>query len=152
MGGASPGAASPVLSQPERALFEFDAALGPGASQRDVWSEVAPLITSFCDGFNVTVLAYGQTGAGKTFTMFGEENAPGICPRAFEAIFERAAASACAGQPRTVTVSISEVYLDRVHDLLAPQRAAADAGADGADGPPEVQKKLHRPGRRAARG
>ena len=145
VGGASPGAASSVLSQAERAPFEFDAALGPGASQREVWSEVAPLITSFCDGFNVAILAYGQTGAGKTFTMFGEENAPGICPRAFEAIFERAAASACAGQPRCVTVSVSEVYLDRVHDLLAPQRAAADAGAD-ADAPPELQKKLHRPG------
>ena len=144
-GGASPGAASSVLSQPERAPFEFDAALGPGASQRDVWSEVAPLVASFCDGFNVTVLAYGQTGAGKTFTMFGDDEAPGICPRAFEAVFERAAASARAGQPRCVTVSVSEVYLDRVHDLLAPQRAAADAGAD-AGAPPEVQKKLHRPG------
>lgn len=141
--------AAPGLPSPERTAFDFDAALGPGASQRDVWAEVAPLITSFCDGFNVTVLAYGQTGAGKTYTMFGEDGSPGICPRAFEAVFDRAAASGRAGQPRLITVSAVEVYLDRVHDLLSPERSAEGGAAPprGGGHPPHSRaKKKHLPG------
>jgi kinesin family protein C2/C3 len=38
----------------------------------DVFSHVQPFVDSALDGLNVTVFAFGQTGAGKTFTMSGD--------------------------------------------------------------------------------
>jgi hypothetical protein len=42
--------------------MEFDRVFPPAASQADVFEQVAPLCTSFLDGFGVVVMAYGQTG------------------------------------------------------------------------------------------
>ena len=50
-----------------------------------------PIVNSVMDGFNGTVFAYGQTGAGKTHTMEGLPNPPemrGIIPNSFKHIFE----------------------------------------------------------------
>ena len=58
------------------------------ASQEDVYSSCArELVTRVLDGYNATILAYGQTGAGKTHTMTGPGTSPnfalrGIIPRA----------------------------------------------------------------------
>ena len=54
------------------------------------------IIDGVLEGFNGTILAYGQTGAGKTFTMEGHagDNAMGITPRTFSAIFDAIAATA----------------------------------------------------------
>jgi Cdc6-like AAA superfamily ATPase len=35
----------------------------------DIFAEVGPVVSSVLDGINVSVFAYGQTGAGKTFTF-----------------------------------------------------------------------------------
>ena len=45
--------------------------LGLDSSQEDAFEEVAPLVHSALDGYNACIVAYGQTGAGKTFTMEG---------------------------------------------------------------------------------
>ena len=44
------------------------------------------LLQSAFDGFNVCIFAYGQTGSGKTFTMIGNDEYPGIAPRAFKGL------------------------------------------------------------------
>ena len=50
--------------------FYFDAVFGPGSSQSSVYTTaVAPLLGRFLDGYNATVMAYGQTASGKTYTM-----------------------------------------------------------------------------------
>ena len=46
------------------------------------------LMTSVLDGFNVCIFAYGQSGTGKTFTMEGNDEHPGLVPRAMARIFE----------------------------------------------------------------
>jgi kinesin family protein 5 len=73
-------------------------------------------------GFNGTIFAYGQTGAGKTFTMMGERSSDelmGVIPRAAKQIFEHISA-----QPgnitATVRVSYLEVYREQINDLLTP--------------------------------
>ncbi len=71
-GGGGGGGTSVLPSTAQR--FEFDGCLGPGASQGDVWTCVAPLVGSFLDGFHLCIFAYGATGSGKTFTMSGEDN------------------------------------------------------------------------------
>ncbi|KAH8069833.1 hypothetical protein JL721_5727 [Aureococcus anophagefferens] len=49
----------------------FDSVLGPGVAQDEVYDGVADVVASVADGFNACVMAYGQTGAGKTHTMLG---------------------------------------------------------------------------------
>jgi kinesin family protein C2/C3 len=52
-----------------------------------VFQEVSSLVGSVLDGYNVTIFAYGQTGAGKTFTMDGPHEDPGISTRALRELF-----------------------------------------------------------------
>lgn len=61
-------------------------------TQEDIYNETAAsIIDSVLEGYNGTIFAYGQTGAGKTHTMAGPQNptaeTKGLLPRAFEHIF-----------------------------------------------------------------
>ena len=72
-----------------------------------------------------TIMAYGQTGAGKTFSMTGAtENYKhrGLIPRGIENIFKE-----IRGRPEmayTVRVSYLEIYNETVYDLLVPYSEA----------------------------
>ena len=77
----------------------------------------------------------GMTNAGKTYTVLGPDENPGLLPRALAAIFlrldaDRARASTAGGgrPPLSVNLSYLEVYNDNVYDLLA-EAAAPQAGA-----------------------
>merc|ERR1719162_1893714 len=88
-GGGRKKAAAPAKDDDEK--FEFDAAFGDDSTQDQIFSECVDLVQSVIDGYNITIFAYGQTGAGKTFTMMGAEEPPelrGVCPRTVEAVFE----------------------------------------------------------------
>lgn len=82
--------------EPQR--FKFDHVLNHAAGQSDVFDLVGyPLVDNCLAGFNSTVFAYGQTGAGKTHTIMGdlaEKDGRGLAPRAFEYLFEKIAAEA----------------------------------------------------------
>lgn len=52
-----------------RKLFVFDRVFGPEVQQEGMWDYLADSITSFTKGYNVSLLAYGQSGAGKSYTM-----------------------------------------------------------------------------------
>ncbi|KDD73142.1 kinesin, partial [Helicosporidium sp. ATCC 50920] len=71
------------------AKFEFDGVLPPSASQADVYScAVAPIVADVLAGYNGTVMAYGQTGAGKTYTLSSmSQNSIGMIPRAAAELF-----------------------------------------------------------------
>ena len=56
--------------------------------QEDIFRDTEPLMTSVLDGFNVCIFAYGQSGSGKTYTMEGPDNDPGLVPRAMGRLFE----------------------------------------------------------------
>ena len=77
--------------------FEFKNVLGRAATQQQCFTATTlPLVEFLLDGFNGTVLAYGQTGAGKSHTMFGPDEAAttygaadrGFCARAIGAVFQ----------------------------------------------------------------
>lgn len=83
------------------ATFHLDGIFKPMCSQKDVFEEVTPFITSAINGENVCIFAYGQTGSGKTHTMEGPDqsmlfdeqtfelhNLSGILPRAGYYMFE----------------------------------------------------------------
>lgn len=79
-----------------RKLFVFDRVFGEDVDQEGVFDYVQESVTSFVEGYNVSILAYGQSGAGKSFTMgttgYEDQAKPhikGIIPRAAEELFEQ---------------------------------------------------------------
>ena len=95
--------------------FVFDYVLEESVSQSDVFDIVArPLLDSFLTGMNGCIFCYGQTGAGKTWTMSGSDSyqSRGLIQRSIEALF-----------PTNSSLSISymEIYNEQAFDLLAPE-------------------------------
>ncbi|KAJ6879227.1 hypothetical protein NC652_032718 [Populus alba x Populus x berolinensis] len=100
--------------------YEFDDVLTEFASQKRVYEVVAkPVVESVLDGYNGTVMAYGQTGTGKTFTLghLGDDDTAsrGIMVRAMEDVLADIS-------PETDSVSVSylQLYMEAVQDLLVP--------------------------------
>lgn len=52
-----------------RKLFVFDRVFGPDVMQDGIWEYLSESISAFTQGYNVSLLAYGQSGAGKSYTM-----------------------------------------------------------------------------------
>ncbi|MCD7456357.1 Kinesin-like protein KIN-14O [Datura stramonium] len=88
-------------------------------SVEDVFAEVEPIIRSALDGHNVCILAYGQTGTGKTYTMEGNTESPGIIPRVLQELFHLSSSDSSISF--TFSISMLEVYLGSIRDLLAPR-------------------------------
>ncbi|PPD84592.1 hypothetical protein GOBAR_DD18480 [Gossypium barbadense] len=93
-----------------------------GSSQDGIFSKVEPVIKSVLDGYNASIFAYGQTGTGKTFTMEGTLDSPGIVPRTIETLFKQALDS---NHTFLITFSMLEIYLGNLKDLLVPQATRA---------------------------
>ncbi|KAJ7312086.1 hypothetical protein JRQ81_006424 [Phrynocephalus forsythii] len=97
--------------------FELDKVFPPAATQEDVFQEMQALVTSCIDGYNVCIFAYGQTGAGKTYTMEGTPENPGINQRALRLLFSEVQAKASDWDYK-ITVSAAEIYNEALRDLL----------------------------------
>nr|KAJ0199931.1 hypothetical protein LSAT_V11C600319560 [Lactuca sativa] len=106
------------LTENKTKLYNFDKVFHPTSSQDEVFSEIEPVIKSALDGYNVCILAYGQTGTGKTFTMEGNEDFPGVVPRTIEALFKQASDS---NHTYLFSFSMLEIYLGHLKDFLAIQ-------------------------------
>ncbi|XP_055477592.1 kinesin-like protein KIFC3 isoform X2 [Psammomys obesus] len=109
-----------LLHKGKPVSFELDKVFSPCASQQDVFQEVQDLITSCIDGFNVCIFAYGQTGAGKTYTMEGTPENPGINQRALQLLFSEVQEKASDWQYK-ITVSAAEIYNEVLRDLLGKE-------------------------------
>ncbi|KAM6134374.1 LOW QUALITY PROTEIN: kinesin-like protein KIF9 [Pterocles gutturalis] len=100
--------------------FRLDAVLH-NASQELVYETVAKrLVAEALIGYNGTIMCYGQTGAGKTYTMTGataEYKHRGIIPRAIQQVFKAAAQSVDALV--TLRISYLEIYNETLLDLLS---------------------------------
>ncbi|KAL4798450.1 P-loop containing nucleoside triphosphate hydrolase protein [Aspergillus venezuelensis] len=105
--------------------FTFDRVFPMDSKQNDVFNfSIAPTVDDILNGYNGTVFAYGQTGAGKSYTMMGsdidDEVGKGIIPRIVEQIFASILTSP-SNIEYTVRVSYMEIYMERIRDLLVPQ-------------------------------
>ncbi|KAK0166439.1 hypothetical protein PV328_004859 [Microctonus aethiopoides] len=75
------------------------------------------------EGYNVCIFAYGQTGAGKSYTMMGkqEEGQEGIIPQICKDLFRKISKNSSDTLKHSVEVSYMEIYCERVRDLLNPK-------------------------------
>lgn len=98
--------------------YVFDGVLGQEASQSEVYQAVAqPVVDDVVHGYNGTILAYGQTGAGKTHTLSSiKPECIGIIPRAAQDIFQKISPDF-----DEVRLSYLQIYCEQIQDLLKPE-------------------------------
>jgi kinesin family protein C2/C3 len=143
-----PGATKPILTIPTQDIlivnedsrpvsFKFDRVFSPGTSQYEVFSELEEPIVSSLDGFNVTLLAFGQHGSGKTYSILGDRNldetglpslqSHGVQLQALQQLFT------IAGHRKgrykdSFSVTMVEVHNEKLFDLVAGVSAAETDG------------------------
>ncbi|KAJ2616611.1 tubulin-dependent ATPase kip3 [Coemansia sp. RSA 1365] len=105
--------------------FVFDRVYGEESTQRDLYEGTTRgLLDSVMSGYNATVFAYGATGCGKTYTITGCPEDPGVIFLTMQELFERVNA---AEDEKAIEVSLSylEVYNETIRDLLVDNPAQA---------------------------
>jgi len=100
--------------------FGFDRVFDENTTQGDVYEATTKnLLDSVLDGYNATVFAYGATGCGKTHTITGTVQAPGVIFLTMQELFERISER---NDEKVTEVSLSylEIYNETIRDLLVP--------------------------------
>ncbi|NWZ92759.1 KI18A protein, partial [Nesospiza acunhae] len=124
--------------------FMFDAIFDDSSSQLEVFEHTTKnLIDGFLNGYNCTVLAYGATGAGKTHTMLGSPEDPGVMYLTMVTLYK------CMDQIKDdktcdLAVSYLEVYNEQIRDLLVNSGPLA-VREDGQQGVIVQGLTLHQP-------
>lgn len=107
----------------DKRTFSFESVFGPQDQQDEVFQEVEDLVQSAVDGYNVTIMAHGQTGAGKTYTMYGGPHEKrGVAPRTIESVFGLLQRKDDQRFGFSVRAHLIELYKNELVDLLAPSR------------------------------
>lgn len=114
---------NPEAPDEEPKTFVFDAVFDDDCTQREVYQAAAePLVRDVIEGFNGTIFAYGQTGAGKSWSMEGARSGPedlkGIIPKSFIQVFAEISANTNPSKQFLVQASYIEIYNENVRDLL----------------------------------
>ncbi|EFR00458.1 kinesin heavy chain [Nannizzia gypsea CBS 118893] len=114
-----------INSKEASSPFTFDRIFDMNSKQSNVFDfSIRSTVDDIMNGYNGTVFAYGQTGAGKSYTMMGSDiddpDGKGIIPRIVEQIFTSILTSP-GNIEYTVRVSYMEIYMERIRDLLVPQ-------------------------------
>ena len=100
--------------------FGFDRIFDENTSQGDVYEATTRnLLDSVLDGYNATVFAYGATGCGKTHTITGTVQQPGIIFLTMQELFERIS-ERTDDKVTEVSLSYLEIYNETIRDLLEP--------------------------------
>lgn len=109
--------------------FSVDRVFDQESTQDDVFHEVKPILRSALDGHNVCILAFGQTGTGKTYTMEGTSDNLGVVPRAIQELFSHAAQDT--SSTYSFSISMLEIYMGSLRDLLAPRQQPLFRSTEG---------------------
>jgi hypothetical protein len=130
--------------------FKFDHIFRPNKTQENVYERIGTeLLNNLKTGFSTTLIAYGQTASGKTYTMNGPEAADptlkgkpkserdrlrGVVPRLISDVFAFLESAREGNEKFTVAASYMEVYKGKLIDLLVPAvKTKPKAGASDAE-------------------
>lgn len=110
------------VSGNDKKMFNFDRVYSMDAKQESIFEFTAkPILEDIFIGFNGTIFAYGQTGAGKTFTMMGEDLTNpanmGIIPRSVFEIFSKILESPTNNQ-FYIRCGMMQIYNEHISDLI----------------------------------
>jgi kinesin family member 5 len=118
--------------------FAFDRVFNMSSTQADIFDfSIRTTVQDVMNGYNGTVFAYGQTGAGKSYTMMGDLNSDstkGVIPRIAEQIFNYIQQEASSTTQFVVGVSYMEIYMEKIRDLLDQSKINLPIN-DGPKGP-----------------
>eukprot|EP01004_Peranema_trichophorum_P003621 NODE_259_length_3123_cov_69.608000_g188_i1.p1 GENE.NODE_259_length_3123_cov_69.608000_g188_i1~~NODE_259_length_3123_cov_69.608000_g188_i1.p1 ORF type:complete len:939 (-),score=219.60 NODE_259_length_3123_cov_69.608000_g188_i1:262-3078(-) len=105
---------------------ETEPGIGEWATQDTVMKTLGiPVLNAALEGRNVSLFAYGQTGAGKSFSMLGKVGVPeleGIIPRSCKEIFRLIKENTDPNVQITVDIQVVEVYCEQINDLLCDRK------------------------------
>ncbi|XP_021946834.2 kinesin-like protein KIF18A [Folsomia candida] len=126
-------------------IFGFDYVYGQDSTNEEIFEiSLKGLINKVLEGFNCTVFAYGATGSGKTYTMLGSAEAPGITVLMAEELFRRLSDMESDEFTHDIKVSYLEVYNETIKDLFNPQKELS-IREDGKRGLRIPQLTVHQP-------
>lgn len=101
--------------------FTFDKIFYQNSVQQEIYDySITQTVDDAFNGYNGTILAYGQTGLGKSYTMLGpsvETESKGVIPRLVDNIFHKIRLGS-SNIEYTVNVLVMEIYLEKINDLL----------------------------------
>ncbi|CBJ27232.1 Centromeric protein E, putative [Ectocarpus siliculosus] len=107
-------------------VFTYDHLFDPVSSTEEIYENaVRRVILATMGGFHGSVFAYGQTSTGKTHTMQGTEDQPGVIPLAIEECFSYVSTSND-DREFLFRVSYLEIYNEQINDLLCPASTMAN--------------------------
>ena len=110
-------------------ILEFDYAFNNKDNQETIFNcTTKPLIEGIINGYNAAVFAYGATGAGKTYTMLGDDNNPGIMPLAFGELFKLI--KNYSNREYLIKLCYLEIYNENIRDLLINSSANLELRED----------------------
>ncbi|XP_028050182.2 kinesin-like protein unc-104 isoform X7 [Monomorium pharaonis] len=122
---ATPGSKEAVKSfNYDYSYFSMDPNDENYSTQLMVYKDIGEeMLEHAFEGYNVCIFAYGQTGAGKSYTMMGkqEEGQEGIIPQICKDLFRKISNTSNERLKYSVEVSYMEIYCERVRDLLNPK-------------------------------
>ena len=108
-----------TITKTKQNKFAFDFAFQEKTNQEEIYHYTTEtLLQSVFDGFNSTVFAYGATGSGKTYTMVGNGENPGLMVRTISDLFNMIKSNNNDNNYR-ITINYIEVYNETLKDLLS---------------------------------
>ncbi|KAJ1977999.1 hypothetical protein H4R34_003363 [Dimargaris verticillata] len=108
-------------------LYSFDSCYDASASQQSLFQQdVRPLVDNIFQGLDATIFCYGVTGAGKTHTVQGSTQQPGLVPRTVKYLFTNKRMRTKLRY--TVHISYYEIYKEAIFDLLVPRESMSPSG------------------------
>lgn len=100
--------------------YSFDRVFDDESTNQSIYETVTkPMVDAAIDGYNCSVFAYGATGSGKTYTMLGKPNKPGVIYHTTKNLFERISEiSEKDPLPAELKICYFEIYNEKIRDLL----------------------------------
>jgi hypothetical protein len=115
------------------AKFSFDKVFNPETSNEDIFDQIGfSSVKAAMNGYHGVIFAYGQTSSGKTYTIHGSEEDPGMIPRSVEAMFEWIENTP--SRDFVMRISYLEIYNEVVNDLITPANSNLKVREDATSG------------------
>ncbi|CAG8452779.1 5095_t:CDS:2 [Acaulospora morrowiae] len=124
----SPSPSQVTVNGEKKQTYTFDRVFGPETTQKEIYDQTVQSMVEekFMKGYNVTILAYGQTSSGKTHTMgtahddsFQAPDARGIIPRSMDTLFSQINSTKYKNYKFSINVSFVEIHNEDLIDLFA---------------------------------